>query len=361
MDRQLFVSYRWDDGDFVRAFAAELKAFNYNVWIDRDKLRVGDSLVRDLSHAIGDSACFILFLSRSAYDALANVTGGFNVEIEEIMALRRSRAVTSKPPAILIVECAPFSDDQIAAIEFLRPFSSSIRLQGSEAYKSFQMGDSVPLRTLVRQFVRQVLRDELRVFPRSSKLTETAYLLSWISAGTNDQVDIEREHLEWEGEKRPVIPLSTGRGQPCLVFTARHRLREPVEQSWWCAGIGLDFDGYGSWKSIDLTRYKTLQFEGRAGDLSGGKMGVPQRLLVCLGDNRRQSSSWNKVELTLISAFRVYDFDLDAHFGWTRSACPMNTTKVNRSAIEQIMFGQDPKVESSEVRFEIRNICFVAR
>lgn len=361
MDRQLFVSYRWDDQPFVRAFVDELKGFNYNVWIDRDNLRIGDSLVGDLSHAIGDSACFLLFLSDSAYKALLNHTGGFNIEIEEIMSLRRSRALNGKPPAVFIVECEPFSDAQIADVSFLRPFASTIRLKASEAFQAFRAGDAAPMRLTVREFVRQALHDELRLFPRAAKLADGAYLLSWIVAGPHDQVEIRREHLEWEGEARPVIPLSTQRGRPCLVLSAKHRLKKPIKDSWWCAGVGLDFDPNGFWKTIDITRYKTLQFEGRAGTLGGGKIEGPQSLLVSLGDNSRQASSWNKAPLSLSSAFWVYQFDLDAHFGWAKNACSTNTAAVNRTAIQDIMFGHDLRLRSCEARFEIRNISLVAR
>jgi hypothetical protein len=73
----------------------------------------------------------------------------------------------------------------------------------------------------------------------------------------------------------------------------------------------------------------------------------------------RQSSS--EAPISLSSEFLVYKLDLDGHFEWGKNACHLNTAAVNRSAIQQVMFGHDSRVKSCEARFEIRNIRLKAR
>lgn len=355
MDRQVFVSYRSVDQPFVAAFCEELKSLGYSVWHDRDEIRIGDNWLRAIGEATAQSASVLLFLTVQSHAALHEGRGGLAVEIEKILSLR-SQSSTDRQLAIYVVDCCGITDAQMAETALLKQLSNDRRLAAHDAHTSFLSGDRRALRAVVRDFVREALGNRLTIYPRAAKVTgDGAYLLSWATAGPHDTIERRREVSSWEGEPRSAIPLQTRSGQPCLALSISHRLRDPEADSWWCAGIGLAFSPAGRWLAVDLTPHARILFDARmTRTMSWSEEAAP--LLMGFADVNLQSTGWNRTPIEVSEAFRLYSLDLDADFGWSRSDWPTNRRDVDRSAILQIMFGQDATVPNCEARFEIRDI-----
>jgi hypothetical protein len=64
-DKPFFLSYSHDDAVQVEAVAEELRKRELDVWLDRDKIAVSDSIVGEIDAGIQAAKYFVLFISRS--------------------------------------------------------------------------------------------------------------------------------------------------------------------------------------------------------------------------------------------------------------------------------------------------------
>jgi hypothetical protein len=60
--QNIFISYSHDNKEIVHKIADKLKE-NFSVWIDRDKLKGGDDLKKEIAGGIRNSSLFICFIS----------------------------------------------------------------------------------------------------------------------------------------------------------------------------------------------------------------------------------------------------------------------------------------------------------
>jgi hypothetical protein len=66
MQEEVFLSYSSDDKDFVRRIHSRLTECGYKVWIDRENILGGDSIVGDIEEAVSKVKAFIPVLSPAA-------------------------------------------------------------------------------------------------------------------------------------------------------------------------------------------------------------------------------------------------------------------------------------------------------
>ena len=58
----VFISYSHADSEFVNDLADKLKASGVDVWIDRWKIKVGDSITQKINEGIGESDYLLIVL-----------------------------------------------------------------------------------------------------------------------------------------------------------------------------------------------------------------------------------------------------------------------------------------------------------
>lgn len=63
---KVFISHSSSDKDFAIKLAHELKSHNINVWLDKDKIKVGDSIVKKISEGLEETEYLILILSKKS-------------------------------------------------------------------------------------------------------------------------------------------------------------------------------------------------------------------------------------------------------------------------------------------------------
>ncbi len=83
---QVFISHSSSDKDFVRRLAYDLKGTGLKVWFDEWELKVGDSLVNNISQAIISSGWFIIVLSKNSIDSkwvTRELNAAFSEEFDE--------------------------------------------------------------------------------------------------------------------------------------------------------------------------------------------------------------------------------------------------------------------------------------
>lgn len=62
----VFLSHTHSDRERVRPFAAAIKAHGLDVWIDEERISVGDSLIETVSHGLRSAECLAFFMSRDS-------------------------------------------------------------------------------------------------------------------------------------------------------------------------------------------------------------------------------------------------------------------------------------------------------
>ena len=65
---RIFISYSWSDSSIVLPIADLLRDRGASVWLDRDKISAGESLVEEIESALKSTDCFILFGSKKYFE-----------------------------------------------------------------------------------------------------------------------------------------------------------------------------------------------------------------------------------------------------------------------------------------------------
>jgi hypothetical protein len=94
-ERRIFLSYSRRDRDFVERLALDLTERGLPVWWDRDELKVGDSLPREIGNAIAGSTWFGIVLSP---DAVAS--RWVQLELDTALALEVETGTLSVLPIV---------------------------------------------------------------------------------------------------------------------------------------------------------------------------------------------------------------------------------------------------------------------
>lgn len=82
----IFISYSYNDKDFVDKLAANLVKKKARVWIDRWELNVGDSIIDKIQEAIQESDALIVVISKASMTSdwcKKELSSGFLRELEE--------------------------------------------------------------------------------------------------------------------------------------------------------------------------------------------------------------------------------------------------------------------------------------
>jgi formylglycine-generating enzyme required for sulfatase activity len=121
----VFISYCHADSHFVDQLADRLKASGVNVWIDKWKIKVGDSIIQRINEGIGASDRLIVVLSRSSVESKwvreeLNAATIKNVEQEKHAFILPVLIEECKIPSLLQHrKYANFKDDRNQAFEEL--------------------------------------------------------------------------------------------------------------------------------------------------------------------------------------------------------------------------------------------------
>lgn len=67
--RVAFISHSSKDKPFVRKLAADLVAAGVNVWIDEQRIRVGDSIPERVAQGVAESDFFLVLISKNSVDS----------------------------------------------------------------------------------------------------------------------------------------------------------------------------------------------------------------------------------------------------------------------------------------------------
>lgn len=121
----VFLSYARVDAEMVDRIAADLKAEGINVWLDRDRLALGESWVEQIEGAISRSDFLLFFISRNSLNskwAMAEYRAAFTslkasggtriipVLLEEVGEL---------PPFLAHIQYADFTKSYYAGVRSL--------------------------------------------------------------------------------------------------------------------------------------------------------------------------------------------------------------------------------------------------
>ncbi len=82
----IFISYSHENKEFVDALATQLVRHNVNVWLDSWELKIGDSMIDRIQHAIEGSSALLVVLSKASVVSdwcKKELNSGFLKELEE--------------------------------------------------------------------------------------------------------------------------------------------------------------------------------------------------------------------------------------------------------------------------------------
>ncbi|MBL8132465.1 MAG: toll/interleukin-1 receptor domain-containing protein, partial [Anaerolineae bacterium] len=66
---QVFISYKHENDSFIKALKERIQAAGFDVWIDKDLLRVGEDWRQEIDNAIKASFCLIVVMSPGAFES----------------------------------------------------------------------------------------------------------------------------------------------------------------------------------------------------------------------------------------------------------------------------------------------------
>jgi DNA-binding winged helix-turn-helix (wHTH) protein len=207
----------------------------------------------------------------------------------------------------------------------------------------------------------------LHIFPgKGGTPAGTVFVHSYVGYGANDFVEHVAQRVPWEEVRRHMAMLSPNLPST-LVIPFNHSVNKSTKQeSWWVVCLPTNVNQVsGAWEFVDLTRYKSMVFEGRS-TLPESAKNERVPVLVRLEDNsaeatdgKRQSTNWHSKTLLLPESFLRFELPLN-DFKWSVDAWVGNTKPVNRNRVAQITFGHNATVATTAGTIEIRNIMFLA-
>jgi TIR domain len=146
----VFLSYARSDADMADRIAADLKAEGINVWLDRDRLRPGESWAEQIESAISKADFLLVLISRASLDSKwvrteyqaafrsARETGGTRV----IPVLLEN--VSELPPFLAQIQYADFSKSYYAGIRsLLRALQKSVGPKPNEVVDAGKLARQV--------------------------------------------------------------------------------------------------------------------------------------------------------------------------------------------------------------------------
>ena len=170
----VFLSYARPDAEMVDRIAADLKGEGINVWLDRDRLRAGDSWAEQIERAISTADFLLVFISRASL-----ASKWVRTEYQAAFRSAQDTGNTRVIPVLLedVSELPPFLA-QIQYADFTKSYFAGIRnllkaLKESAGPKPNEVVDAAKLARQVAGEVAKLLGLERRPEPAQAQRDST--------------------------------------------------------------------------------------------------------------------------------------------------------------------------------------------
>jgi hypothetical protein len=124
LQRVAFISHSSKDKPFVRQLAADLVASGVKVWLDEQRIRVGDSIPEKIAHGVAESDFFLLVVSKESVESAwvkKELSGALVHEIERrrvtVMPIKIDEA--KMPATVTEKKYADFSESYERGLQAL--------------------------------------------------------------------------------------------------------------------------------------------------------------------------------------------------------------------------------------------------
>ena len=263
----VFISYSHADSKFVNDLAEKLKASGIDVWIDKWKIKVGDSITGKINEGIGESDFLIVVLSRTSVESKwvqeeINSALVRNIEQDKhAFILPVLKEDCEIPPILQHRRYANFKDDAEQGfqelIDVISPYKSvkpeMIRIPAGE----FLMGsdpktDEGATINEYPQHIVYVSEYSISKYP----ITDVQYKSFLEATGHAPPKDL-LDHLYLKYEGHPVVNVSWyDAAVYCQWLTeiSGKRYRLPTEAEWEKAARGTDSRIYPWGNDWDITK-----------------------------------------------------------------------------------------------------------
>jgi hypothetical protein len=366
VDRKIFISYSWGDGEgekhFARAVADALLAHNFDVWLDKRHLGLGEHIDFSIAAAVSEADCFLIFLSKEGLGRIKSGRGGFTLEIEKILTVRNARRRSGHDTKIVIVTLDQLLETELTGTAQLQDVAGTLRFDASEALAIFRStDDKESARPVAQAIIRDVFHSELILFPRRRFLLNTpdAYPLSWIGSGGGSEVAKGSFRDRWDSDVRYTIPIVNYDAQPVLRIDFAHN-----SAGWWSAVLFFDQDADSVVRPISLEGFSKLTLDLRylpppqhQNDFVPVRIRLEEASHDASAGSFRNSIGWQKPDIKAFYYFTRPTVDLGADFDWTKEAWYWNTRPPSRGQILCLVIGHDSATPACQGVLEIRKIA----
>ena len=93
---RVFIGYTHEDSKFVDDLAIRLRASRVDVWIDKWKIKIGDSITQRINEGIGESDFLIIVLSQAS--AKSKYRGAATATRPVSASVKRTKSAISVEP-----------------------------------------------------------------------------------------------------------------------------------------------------------------------------------------------------------------------------------------------------------------------
>ena len=91
MKKRVFISYSYEDKEFVEWLKDNLQGLGHEIWYDQQEIQLGDSIKQKITSGIQSSSTFIVILSNSSKNS-----NWVRYELNSALLLNAKVSVTSR-------------------------------------------------------------------------------------------------------------------------------------------------------------------------------------------------------------------------------------------------------------------------
>ncbi|MBI5430458.1 MAG: toll/interleukin-1 receptor domain-containing protein [Nitrosomonadales bacterium] len=238
MSKKLFISYSRKDGPFAERLAQDLMTSGLDVWIDRWKLKPGESLVDAIGDAIGRSDYFLPVISP---DFLMSQFA--KRELNEALMRQFARKRAHVVPVFYRTCRMPSLLNSILWADFRKSYASGLEQLAPALNLELPSHDLIILNELATVTISDC-GDRFSV--------SHSYQIEVTKPGITEMVELKvygnkRPESVTVNSGTPVVESITGLHRIITTFAKPLTVRRPIRRTISYEGRGGPFDSDGSW------------------------------------------------------------------------------------------------------------------